>query len=181
MELPPYLKRLRETFPDAVEEIDCPQDHWSVSVKRDEITDILTFLKEDEEACFDHFMDLTAVDYLGRRPRFEVVIHLLSIPKLQRVRVKVPLEEDDPVMPSVTSVYPAANWFERECWDLYGIQFQGHPNLKRILLYDEFQGHPLRKDYPIRLRQPRIPLRKPEVSRSDQALEPERRDASLQK
>lgn len=172
MENPPYLDRLREKFGGTLEESYQPDDHLTLIVKRDSIIDMLSFLKEDEEALFDHFMDLTAVDYLGKDPRFEVVIHLLSIPKLHRIRVKIRLNENDPIMPTITKIYPGANWFERECWDLYGIKFEGHPNLTRILLYEGFEGHPLRKDYPIKKRQPRIQLRKPEVLRSDEAFEP---------
>ncbi len=172
MENPPYLDRLKEKFGEAIEEIAYPHDQLAVVIKRDSICDVLTFLKNDDETLFDHFMDLTAVDYIGREPRFEVVIHLVSIPKHHRIRLKIKLQESDPVMPTITPVYPAANWFERECWDLYGIKFDGHPNLTRIMLYDGFQGHPLRKDYPLKKRQPRMKLRKPEVRRSDEAVEP---------
>lgn len=171
-ENPPYLDRFKEKFGSAIEEVSYPHDQLAVAVKREQINDVLSFLRDDEEACFDLFMDLTCVDYIGREPRFCVVIHLVSVPKQHRIRLKVRLGEDDPEMPSITTVYPAANWFERECYDLYGIRFQGHPNLTRILLYEGFQGHPLRKDYPLKERQPRIQLRKPEVHRSDQAAEP---------
>jgi len=96
------------------------------------------------------------VDYIPREPRFEVVIHLYSIPHGHRLRLKTPLEGDDPEMDTLTSVWRGTDWFEREAWDMYGIVFKGHPNLKRILLYEEFEGHPLRKDYPIDKRQPLI-------------------------
>lgn len=172
MENPSYLDRLLGKFGTSVEYSGYPDDCFTLVVARDAIGDILSFLKDDDDALFDHFMDLTAVDYIGREPRFEVVIHLVSIPKFKRIRVKVKLTEDDPVMPSVTSVYPVADWFERECWDLYGIKFDGHPNLTRIMLYEGFEGHPLRKDYPIKKRQPLLELRKPEVRRSDEAIEP---------
>ncbi len=175
MEIPAYINRLQESFGEAIEEVETPLDQLVITVRRDRIVEVLRWLKDDEEAFFDHFMDLTAVDYLGRSPRFEVVIHLLSIPKLHRLRVKVRLDETEPVMPSITPVYPAANWFERECWDLYGVKFDGHPNLTRILLYEGFQGHPLRKDYPLKKRQPRLELRKPEVRRSDEAVETDQR------
>lgn len=172
MENPAYLDRLKETFALAIEEVNQPDSILTLIVKSEVVCDVMAFLKDDDDALFDHFMDLTAVDYLGRSPRFEVVIHLVSIPRLHRIRVKVKLEEGDPSMPTITPVYPAANWFERECYDLYGIRFQGHPNLKRILLYEGFEGYPLRKDYPITKRQPLLELRKPEVRRSDQAVEP---------
>lgn len=171
-ENPSYLDKLKEKFGSSIEEISFPHDQLVVVIKREAISELLGFLRDDEEACFDLFMDLTAVDYLGREPRFEVVIHLVSIPKQQRIRLKIRLPEDAPEMPSITPIYPGANWFERECYDLYGIRFEGHPNLTRIMLYEGFQGYPLRKDYPLKGRQPRVPLRKPEVLRSDQAVEP---------
>jgi len=173
MEIPSYVNRLKEATGEAIEEVSTPHGDLVLKVKPGQIVEVLNWLKEDEESFFDHFMDLTAVDYIGQEKRFEVVIHLLSIPKTQRIRIKSRLDGDDPVIPSITSVYPAANWFERECWDLYGIRFEGHPNLTRIMLYEGFKGHPLRKDYPIKKTQPRMPLRKPEVRRSDEAFEPE--------
>ena len=104
--------------------------------------------------------DLTAVDYLGREPRFEVVYHLRNMKTGWRLRVKAALHEpeDDspPTIDSVTPLWAGANWFEREVWDLYGIKFRGHPDLRRILMYEEFVGHPLRKDYPKEKRQPLV-------------------------
>jgi NADH-quinone oxidoreductase subunit C len=101
-------------------------------------------------------VDLTAVDYLGETPRFEVVYHLLSLKHNHRVRIKARVLESAPEIDTVISVWPAAGWMEREVWDLYGIRFRGHPDLRRILLYEEFEGHPLRKDYPKEKRQPLI-------------------------
>lgn len=171
-EHPPYLERLKEALGIETVTIDFPIGQPTLTVSSEKVIEALEFLKTDTEAAFDHFMDLTAVDYIGRQPRFEVVIHLISIPKRQRLRVKVKLDENALEMPTITPVYPAADWFERECYDLYGVRFLGHPNLKRIMLYEGFEGHPLRKDYPIQRRQPRLDLRKPEVLRSDEALEP---------
>ena len=88
--------------------------------------------------------------------RFEVVYHFFSVPLMHRARLKVPVEESDPVVDSLTLLWPGADWFEREIWDMFGIRFQGHPNLKRILMYEGFVGHPLRKDYPVNKRQPLI-------------------------
>ena len=88
--------------------------------------------------------------------RFEVVYHFFSLPLKSRIRVKVPVEESDPRVDSLTPLWASADWFEREVWDMYGIRFRGHPNLKRILMYEEFVGHPLRKDYPVNRRQPLI-------------------------
>ena len=102
-------------------------------------------------------MDITAVDYLERKPvRFEVVYHLYSLQFNHRIRVKVPVAEEDCKVDSVVTLYKTANWYEREIWDLYGVKFNGHPNMTRILLYEGFKGHPLRKDYPINKRQPLI-------------------------
>jgi NADH-quinone oxidoreductase subunit C len=171
-EYPPYLERLKETLGTESISIDFPLGQPTLTVSSEKVIEALEFLQQDPEAAFDHFMDLTAVDYIGRQPRFEVVIHLVSIPRRQRLRVKVKLDENALEMPTLTPLYPAADWFERECYDLYGVRFLGHPNLKRIMLYEGFEGHPLRKDYPIQGRQPRLDLRKPEVLRSDEALEP---------
>jgi NADH-quinone oxidoreductase subunit C len=104
--------------------------------------------------------DLTAVDYLGREPRFEVVYHLRNMKNGWRLRVKAQLDEPEdgsyPTIDSVTPLWAGANWFEREVWDLYGVKFKGHPDLRRILMYEEFVGHPLRKDYPKEKRQPLV-------------------------
>ena len=131
----------------------------TVGVKRESLIEILKTLKVDPAFDFNVLMDLTAVDYqtFGEpRPRFEVVYHLYSLSKNHRLRVKVPVEEKDASVPSATGIWPAADWYEREIWDMFGIRFQGHPNLKRILMYEEFVGHPLRKDYPVNKRQPLI-------------------------
>jgi NADH-quinone oxidoreductase subunit C len=117
---------------------------------------IMEFLKNDSRLLFNVLLDVTAVDYLGREPRFEVVYHLLSLPRNRRLRIKVRVSGEQPVLDSMVELWESANWLEREVWDMFGIEFAGHPDLKRILLYPEFQGHPLRKDYPIRKRQPLI-------------------------
>ncbi len=105
-------------------------------------------------------LDLTCVDYKGQEPRFEMVYHLFSIPNVERLRIKVRLSEEDLQIDSLTSLWKNANWLEREVYDMFGVSFKGHPDLRRIFMYDEFEGHPLRKDFPLRKRQPRIPLRK---------------------
>ena len=131
----------------------------TVTVKRESVVEVLGALKENPEFDFNVLMDLSAVDYqtFGEpRARFEVVYHLYSLEKNHRLRVKVPVEEGDCILPTATGIWPAADWYEREVWDMFGIQFQGHPNLKRILMYEEFVGHPLRKDYPVNKRQPLI-------------------------
>ena len=125
-------------------------------VRRERIVEICTFLRDDPDLLFDFAMDLTGVDYLGEEPRFEVVYHLYSLEKKHRVRIKARLPEEDPSIDSVVPVWPGMNWYEREAFDMYGIVFRGHPNLKRILMYEEFEGHPLRKDYPKARRQPTL-------------------------
>jgi NADH-quinone oxidoreductase subunit C len=121
------------------------------------------FLKENFQLAFDFLSDITAVDYWQKRePRFEVVYQITSLKNRRRLRVRVPVPESDPAVESLTPLWRGANFLEREVWDLFGIRFTGHPDLRRILLYDEFQGHPLRKDYPVNLCQPRVPERKVE-------------------
>jgi NADH-quinone oxidoreductase subunit C len=109
---------------------------------------------------FGFLSDITAVDYWRiKATRFEVVYQLLSLTQRRRLRLRVAVPEEDALVDSLTPLWPGANFLEREVWDLYGIRFNGHPDLRRILLYDEFQGHPLRKDYPVNLCQPRVPER----------------------
>ena len=121
----------------------------------------LETLRDHPETRFEMLSDLTAVDYLGRTPRFEVIYQLYSLTLNHRLRVKVPVPEEDAVVPSAVGVWQGANWAEREVWDMFGIRFSGHPDLRRILMYPEFEGHPLRKDYPLDKRQPLVPERDP--------------------
>ena len=120
----------------------------TIVVELGDIVDVLSFLRDDVQCQFISFIDICGVDYPAREKRFEVVYHLLSPRQNQRIRVKLATDEDTPV-PSVTGVYPGANWFEREAYDLYGILFTGHPDLRRILTDYGFEGHPLRKDFPL--------------------------------
>lgn len=126
----------------------------TILVKRESVHSILKMLRDD--FGFNMLSDLSAVDYLGQEPRFEVVYHLNSLEKNIRIRVKTPVRENEEV-DTVSNLWPIADWLEREVWDMFGIRFKNHPNLKRLLMYDEFEGHPLRKDYPINKRQPRVP------------------------
>jgi NADH-quinone oxidoreductase subunit C len=132
-----------------------------VILERDGLADALRTLRDHPEIRLEQLSDLTAVDYLGRTPRFEVVYQLYSISLNHRLRVKVPVSDEDAVVPTATGIWKAAIWAEREVWDMFGIRFAGHPDLRRILMYPEFQGHPLRKDYPLHLRQPLVPERDP--------------------
>jgi NADH-quinone oxidoreductase subunit C len=120
----------------------------TLTVERDRIVDVLTVLRDDPECLFENPIDLAGVDYPGRPERFEVVYHLLSPRKNQRIRVKLSTNEATPV-PSVISVFPFAEWYEREAYDMYGILFSDHPDLRRILTDYGFQGFPLRKDFPL--------------------------------
>jgi NADH-quinone oxidoreductase subunit C len=130
----------------------------TVEVAPEHLHELVRFLREDAELRFDFLTDLTAVDGLGLgwEPRFKVVYHLYSTTRNHRLRVRVPVGGGSPEAPSLTSYWGVADWFEREVWDMYGIRFEGHPDLRRILMYEEFEGHPLRKDYPYRKRQPLI-------------------------
>ena len=120
----------------------------TLSVAPADIVRVLTFLRDDPDCRFSILIDICGVDYPGRQRRFDVVYHLLSIAKNARIRVKLQTDETSPV-PSAVSVYPAANWFEREAYDMYGILFSDHPDLRRLLTDYGFSGHPLRKDFPL--------------------------------
>jgi NADH-quinone oxidoreductase subunit C len=151
---------LLRRFPDAVSE-----SHEGVGgddcafVERSRIEEVCRFLKDDPALDFKMAPYITAVDRLGEEPRFELVYNLLSTFKNHRVRLRVRVPEDDPRVPTVTSVWKGADWFERYCLDMYGIQFPGHPDPRRLFMYEEFVGHPLRKDYPLLGRQPLVPER----------------------
>ncbi|WP_047264643.1 NADH-quinone oxidoreductase subunit C [Candidatus Liberibacter africanus] len=114
----------------------------------DDLVSLCIFLRDDPNCCFVNIVDLCGVDFLSRPSRFEVVYHFLSPTYNRRIRVKVEVAEGEHV-PSITGVYPGADWFEREVWDMYGIHFKGHPDLRRILTDYGFEGHPLRKDFPV--------------------------------
>jgi len=149
------LERLQARFADQVEETHSNQGDDTAYVKRDKLVELLTFLRDDADLAFNLPVDLTVVDwYQKREPRFEVVYHLYSTTKKHRVRLKVRVDEDDARVPSSFPVWPGFDWFEREAWDLYGVRFEGHPNHTRIMMWEGFEGHPLRKDYPINKRQP---------------------------
>lgn len=149
---------LKEKFGSSVLEIHQLHGDETAVIVRESLLEIARFLKEDPRFAMNVLMDLTAVDGLAMKwePRFEVVYHLYSLKHNHRLRMKVRVAENDAVVSSLTGLWPIADWFEREVWDMFGIRFEGHPHLKRILLYEEFSGHPLRKDYPVNKRQPLI-------------------------
>jgi NADH-quinone oxidoreductase subunit C len=153
------LDRLKERFGGG-EILETGSQHgneWA-RVRADAWLAVCQFLRDDPTTRLDYFIDLTCVDWLGsdREPRFDVVLHVYSLEKKHRVRLYGGVSEENPIIDSLTSVWAGANWFEREAYDLYGIRFKGHPDLRRILMYPEFVGHPLRKDYPKERRQPLI-------------------------
>ncbi len=133
---------------DTVKETEVRLGELTLTVDRDAIVKVLTFLRDDVNCQFKQLLDVCGVDYPERELRFDVVYHLLSLTQNVRVRVKVLTDEVTPV-PSVTEVFSAAGWWERETWDLYGIFFSDHPDLRRILTDYGFEGHPLRKDFPL--------------------------------
>lgn len=141
------VEKLKGKFSASVLEVAEFRGETTVTVKKEQLVAIATFLKQ--ELGFNFLCDLCGVDYLGQAPRFMVVYNLYSIGAKARLRLKVPVEENDPRVDSVSGVWGTANWHERECWDLMGISFDNHPDLRRILLPEDWQGHPLRKDYPL--------------------------------
>ncbi|HVN87859.1 MAG TPA: NADH-quinone oxidoreductase subunit C [Candidatus Binatia bacterium] len=157
----PLVPRLQEIFAERIvaSHSDCGDE--TIVIRRDDALDTFRALRDRPEFAFEFLMDETCVDRLGETPRFEVVCHLASLTHGHRLRVKVGIPEEDPVMPSLVPVWKSANWLEREAWDMFGIRFDGHPDLRRILLYDSFVGHPLRKDYPVNKRQPIVSERDP--------------------
>jgi NADH-quinone oxidoreductase subunit C len=132
---------------DAFISADIAHGELTIDVSVNEIEGLMEFLKLDRACLFSTLIDITAVDYPSRERRFDVVYHLLSMYQNHRIRVQAALREDE-MMPSITGVFPAANWFEREVYDMYGILFSGHPDLRRLLTDYGFRGHPLRKDFP---------------------------------
>lgn len=146
------LKELGETIqaalPEDVLEVGIAHHELVLTVAPSSIVKVLTFLRDDANCQFKQLLDVCGVDYPEREKRFEVVYNLLSLSQNQRVRVKAGVAEEEPVA-SVVAVFHSANWWERETWDLYGIFFSGHPDLRRILTDYGFEGHPLRKDFPL--------------------------------
>ena len=132
----------------AIKSSGTPFNELTIVVARETIVDVLTKLRDADGCKFEILIDICGVDYPARENRFDVVYHLLSARLNQRIRIKLETNEADAV-PSVIPVYPAANWFEREAYDMYGILFSGHPDLRRLLTDYGFQGHPLRKDFPL--------------------------------
>ena len=145
----PAVARLLDGNAEAVTGAKFDRDEMTIYVERDHIREACVVLKDDPACPFNFLSDVTCVDWYPSEPRFEVVYHLLSIPNKERVRLKVRLPSDSPAVESVTAVWPGANYFEREVFDLFGVRFTGHPYLRRLLMPEDWEGHPLRKDYPV--------------------------------
>ncbi len=146
-----FINALRSRFPQATDRASA--DHPAVNVPLEEVVAVLKFLRDEQ--AFDLLMDVTAIDWAeGAKPRFTVVYHLLSTSRAgSYIRVAAPCggTDETPVAPSVTALWPGANWHERECYDMFGIRFEGHPDLRRILMWEQYkEGFPLRKDFPMR-------------------------------
>lgn len=143
----PMLAALLAWGQDAVQEAKLDRGELSIYVAREAIREACTYLKA--EGLTDFLSDITCADYYPQTPRFEMAYHLLSMKNKERVRLKVRLDGDDPVIESIVPVWAAANFFEREIFDLFGVRLLGHPYLRRIMMPEDWEGHPLRKDYPV--------------------------------
>jgi NADH-quinone oxidoreductase subunit C len=154
-------ERVREAVPGSEAALEVIVSGPVLVVNTSKINDVLRFLRDDPELRFDMLVDMTAIDYRPKHGCFHVVYLLRSIARNERLTVKVKPPGDDPVVQTASGLWKSANWAEREIWDMFGVRFEGHPNLTRILMYKEFVGHPLRKDYPVEKRQPLVPERDP--------------------
>jgi len=143
----PTVSALLAWNQSAVQGANFDRDELSIYIARENIRDAISQLKS--QGLINFLSDVTCADFYPREPRFELAYHLLSIPRKERVRLKVKLSGDDPVVESVMPMWPSANFFEREVFDLFGIRFLGHPHLRRIMMPEDWEGHPLRKDYPV--------------------------------
>lgn len=159
MEEKKVISELKEKFTDRIKETTSDFGDDTVTIDRDFLAELVQFLKQKPYE-YTMLLDITCVDYLSREPRFEMVYHLLSLSAKHRLRIKVPLSEKNLSIESMSSIWKNANWLEREVYDMFGVRFYGHPDLRRLFMYDGFEGFPLRKDYPLRKSQPRIKLRK---------------------
>ena len=143
------LNSVRERFAQAVLGVAEVRGDLNITLRREAWVEVARFFRDEPTLRYTFLENLCGVDYLGRTPRFEVVVHLVSIEHLHRICLKVGAPEEDPRVPSLALLFPTANYQERETWDLLGINFEGHPDLCRILMPDDWVGHPQRKDYPL--------------------------------
>jgi NADH-quinone oxidoreductase subunit C len=145
----PALALLLKWRQDAVQQVKYDREEMTIWVDGGSLRELCAILRDDSSTQYNFLSDITCVDWYPSEPRFEVVYSLLSMPRKDRVRLKVKLNGDDPNLTSLTALWPAADFFEREVFDLFGVRFQGHPNLRRIMMPEDWEGHPLRKDYPV--------------------------------
>jgi NADH-quinone oxidoreductase subunit C len=151
MEASHIAERIKDTFPGETLDVREFRGQVSITLKKGRLLDICRYLHDDPDLFFDYLVDLCGVDYLGKKNmRFEVVYHLYSMKHRHAVRLKAEVPDGDPSIDSVMPVWTGANWHERECYDMFGIIFNGHPDLRRILLPEDWEGYPLRKDYPLK-------------------------------
>ncbi|MFH1743569.1 MAG: NADH-quinone oxidoreductase subunit C [bacterium] len=141
------IQLLKENVDGALQDSHEAHGELTLIIDPARIRDVCVFLRDHSELRFDHLSDLTAVDYLGQEPRFVVVYHLFSTTKHHRVRLRAPVHGDPPAIKTVSDIWLTANWHERECWDLLGVVFKNHPDLRRIMLPQDWVGHPMRRDY----------------------------------
>ena len=149
MDLENIVGKLKKKFPESILETSTFRDEVTLQVRAEDILPLCRFLHDDPDFSLNFLTDLCGVDLYPLDPRFQVIYHLCAMKTKQRLRLKISLPETNPHVASVVSVWKAANWLEREAFDMYGIRFDGHPDLRRILLTPDWQGHPLRKDYPL--------------------------------
>jgi len=149
LEQNPIVRKLRAWDPQAVAETQAFRGELTILVPRERLRRAAEFLHGDAELQFTYLSDVTGVDRFPVEPRFELNYHLLSLARREMLRLKIRVAGGDPVVESVTAVWPTANWHEREVFDLFGVRFEGHPDLRRILMPEDWEGHPLRKDYPV--------------------------------
>ncbi len=153
MDAATLVATLQTAVPDAQIERAASRDlHANIYVLAGDVPALARALRDRPELAFDFLAELTAADYWPKAPRFELVYVMVSIANRQRLRMKVRLGTDDPHLATVCGIWPAANWLEREVWDLFGIAFDGHPDPRRLLMPEDWQGFPLRKDYPVQIR-----------------------------
>jgi NADH-quinone oxidoreductase subunit C len=171
MQIPPALDpadALKAALPDSVLDVHNFRDETTIIVRPADIVTVARYLRDTKGLIYNYLSDISAVDYYpeyNRPGRFGVCYHLYSMLYNRRLRVKVFLQEDDPSVPTVTVVWPAANWLERESYDMMGIIFQGHPDLRRVLLPDDWEGHPARRDYPLGYETPMFSFNKDEINK----------------
>ncbi len=149
MDLEGIVNKVKANYPQAVLEAAPFRGETTLRIRAEDLLPVCQFLRDDPELSFNFLTDLCGVDRYPGEPRFEVVYHLCAMKTKQRLRLKVSLPREAPRLPSVFSIWKAADWLEREAFDMFGITFTGHPDLRRILLTPDWEGHPLRKDYPL--------------------------------